>query len=136
MSLRNAVDNSGMYFRVYIFDEFVVKVPKHKKVRSQKRLAEIAEMQTYLSQYIDGILPCYHIGNYLIMPKAPGKKGKDYGEDQWEYIKGKRDEILIQIREHGYELGDVGRKNAFYDKNADKVYIVDFHPIRKREEKK
>jgi len=130
--LNYRIDDSGVYFKVYVFQYFVVKVPKHKRFKDLKALQYIAEAQTYLSQHVEGVLPCYLMGKWLVMPTAPGKRGDAFSDNKWECIKQKRDEIVSQIREHGYTLGDVGKKNVFYDEREDKVYIIDFHPVKKQ----
>jgi len=123
------IDETGVYFTVLIFDDYVVKIPKRDKVKDINMLKFISDSQTELSEKVNGVLPCWLIEGVLIMPKAKGKRS-DHHKDKKEHIKALRQEILDQIKSFGYELKDHGFKNMFYDEEQDQVYMIDFHAIR------
>ncbi len=113
-----------------LYKDFVIKTPKRIQFKDTKALDRIAEAQTYLASKVDGVLPCYRVGLQLFMPRAPGV---DAGKvmKKWPHIKKKRDQVVEAIKRHGYLLTDVGSKNVIYDEENDKVYLIDFHQVKK-----
>lgn len=134
------VADKGAYFIVFMFPDHVVKIPKRSKFHKNKKrkedlnetLSAIAEVQSYLAERVEGVLPCWVINNYLVMPRAPGKRGDKLTDKQWERASEIRDELLQQINEHGYTLQDTGKDNLHYDPATDKVYLIDFHLVKGR----
>ncbi len=128
------IDESGVYFTVLVFEDYVVKIPKKDKVKQVSELKFISDSQTKLSD-IKGVLPCWLIENVLVMPKAKGKRSDQYPEKK-AHIKALRNEILEKIKGKGYELRDTGQRNMFYDEEQDQVYMIDFHAIKLLDNKK
>ncbi len=134
------VADKGAYFIVFMFPDHVVKIPKrskfHKKKNKKRKedlnetLSMIAEVQSYLAERVEGVLPCWKVNNYLVMPRAPGLRGDKLTDEQWERASEIRDCLLEQIKEHGYVLQDAGKDNIHYDPETDKVYLIDFHLIK------
>ncbi len=124
------IDESGVYFTVLVFEDYVVKIPKKDKVKDVQELKFIADTQTKVSEHVDGVLPCWLIDNVLIMPKAPGKRADEF-PDKKTYFKNMKQKILSQIKDLGYDLRDTGMKNMFYDESQDQIYMIDFHAVRK-----
>lgn len=123
------VADKGTYFEVHIYEDHVIKYPKHKRVMDPEKLEYIAEQQTFLSTKIEAFLPCKKVGNTLIMPKAPGVRAdKVYGK--WPEIQAKALEAIKQAKELGLKVTDVGKDNVFYDEKTDKIYIIDCHNIK------
>jgi len=131
--------DSGVYFNVEIYDDFVVKRlktngPRRHDLNSEEALQFIADAQTYLSKHVKSVLPCWRIGMALYMPRSPGERA-DRIMETWPHIKKLRDIDLKKIKELGYELTDAGRKNTFYDAATNRIYLIDFHSIKRRVKK-
>ncbi len=124
------VDETGVYFTVLVFEDYVIKIPKKDKVKDVKELKFISDTQTEVSKHVDGILPCWLIENVLIMPKSPGKRTDEFSAGEKQKFKQIKNQILEQIKTLGYDLRDTGMKNMFYDKDQDQLYIIDFHAVR------
>ncbi len=130
------VDDSGVFFVVLIFDEFVIKVPRERNL-DQKVLQRMADTQNELAGLIEGVLPC-HVGEgYLHMPRAKGVRLREYTRKQGRpRVKTPvADKLKVQMitkaREHGYDLSDMSKRNLFYDEEEQKLYLVDFHQVKK-----
>jgi len=123
------IDESGVYFTVLIFDDYVIKIPKKDKVKDINALKFISDAQTSISENVNGVLPCWLIEGVLVMPKAKGVRSDKVPEKKG-HIKQLRSKVLEQIKELGYELRDHGFKNIFYDEDQDQVYMIDFHAVR------
>ncbi len=127
--------DSGAYFRVAIYDEFVVKTPKKEKeqVNCIETLDFIAQSQTYLSERMETVFPCYRVGMSLYTAIPPGVRA-DVKKDKWKHIKELCNKEVKEIKKHGYIVTDLGKKNVYYDEKRDKVYVIDYHKIRKNKE--
>ncbi len=121
---------TGNYFDVYIFNDIVVKIPKREVVDNHERLEHIATAQTYLSQHIPEVLPCYKIGKTLVMPRAYGFPA-DKLPDKANHIEKLKRDALKRIKEHGYILRDANKKNVIYNEDNDCIYLVDFHNVKR-----
>jgi len=144
----------GVFFSVDIYDSFVVKKLKPQKtaklVRIQKNqmdrkvkdhevssedteaaLKFIADTQTYLSERMECVLPCYLVDGKLFMPKAPGQRADVVGKD-WPYIQELKHHYAAEIERLGYKLTDLGMQNIYYDPRDGMIYLIDFHSIRDR----
>ncbi len=124
------VDESGVYFTVLVFQDYVIKIPKKDKVKDIEALKFISDTQTHVSEHVNGVLPCWLIENVLVMPTAKGTRS-DQRKDKNEHIKKLKKEILAQINDLGYTLSDTGSRNTFYDEEQDQVYMIDFHAVKK-----
>ena len=124
------INNDGGSFTVYIYDDFVIKVPKNEKVNGEKQLQHIADIQTEISKHVEGVFPCYRIGKKLFTQRAPGERVDGiWKEDKQFYRKlfaEKKQEIIDKT---GYTLKDSGKANMFYDRESGQLYLVDFHLI-------
>lgn len=129
------LDESGYYFTVLIFNDYVVKIPKKDLVKDVEELKFIADTQTELAEHVNGVLPCWLIENVLVMPKAKGRRA-DACLSKKAHIKGLKMEILSKIKDMGYELKDTGSRNMFYDEAEDQVYMIDFHAVKVLDERK
>ncbi len=123
-------DTTGAYFDVYIYEEHVVKIPKHKKVKNDKMLADIAMMQTELSKHLEEVLPCRKEGRTLIMPRAKGIRQDKLDRDMQKALEPRKSELRNKIKALGYLVSDTNRKNIFYDEAEDKMYLIDLHNIK------
>lgn len=123
------LDETGVYFSVLVFQDYVVKIPKKEMGMEVEQLKFIAEAQTELAEHVNGVLPCWMIENVLIMPKAKGRRA-DACLSKKAHIKALKAEILHKIKDLGYELRDTGARNMFYDEAEDQVYMIDFHAVR------
>jgi len=130
MKVQYEEDHSGNFFHVLLFKDFVVKLPKKEVVDNDERLEHIANIQTYLSNYMEEVMPCYKIGRSLIMPRVYGvsaDKLPQRGKEIRELIDDARD----RIRKLGYDLRDANLKNVLYNEETGKIYLIDFHNVRK-----
>ena len=125
------INEEGVYFTVLMFEDYVVKIPRPDRINDVKELKFIAESQDFLSENINGILPCWLIECCLIMPRAKGIRADKLSYDEKDHIQLLRNVILEQIEKLEYELIDCGSKNMFYDEGEDQVYLIDFHAIKK-----
>ncbi len=122
--------DAGKFFDVYLFNTFVVKVPKNEKVQSTEALERIATTQTLLSEKVPEVLPCYRFGDVLIMPKAKGLRA-DKLKEYRGVIRKRQQEVEKKINDCGYKLMDISNKNMFYDPKEDMLYMIDFHSFKK-----
>ncbi len=123
--------DSGAFFSVYLFDDFVVKVPRRDAVKDQKILEFIATTQTMLSEKVKGVLPCYRFNDVLIMPRAKGVRGDKLKPEQAKRVSELKTQGQAKIKELGYILGDLNRKNIIYNEEEDILYFIDFHKIKR-----
>ncbi len=121
--------DQGAWFHVHIYEDYVVKTPRKKNIKD-KRLAEIAEIQTYLSERMEEVLPCWKVGGSLVMPRAPGVRADEFNEDKRKYIRKKFKAAVNKMKELGYKYQDSMRTNVFYDVEHDRIFLVDFHSIQ------
>ena len=124
------VDDSGDHFRVIVFENYVVKIPRTED--KQAELDDIVEVQNYLADHVEGILPVERVEDVLVMPRAPGKRADE--RDDWLYLRDLRDEIQDAVGDLGYVIMDIGASNMFYDEDEDQLYLVDFSQIRRYED--
>jgi len=125
-----SVDESGTFFTVLIFDDYVIKVPRRLKKevnKSKLNVEKMAKIQNDLAEKIECVLPCKYHDGVLIMQRAPGKRADNYDK---AFI----DEKLIDIRKkivgYGYQTQDLGLKNIFYDEESNKITLIDLHLFR------
>jgi len=135
------VEDIGRNFTVYIYDNYVKKVPKKDKFKDLSKLQYIADTQTYLSKRVEGILPCKVVKGNLEMPKAPGERVDRYEERKFRTgnrtplikfqnrVRIMMDNINEQIEDLGYYVGDLRTVNMFYDEKEDKLYFIDFSEV-------
>lgn len=128
--------DKGSQFLVYVFDDFVIKVPKKLEKNPPEKMKRIAEAHIFLSQHLQEVLPCYFIENKLFMPRAKGTRFdliKD--KSKTDCIKKKIFKLIDDIEELGYHFprdGEVFCKyNIFYEEETDMIYLVDMHTIEK-----
>ncbi len=126
------VNNDGLFFTVYIYDDYVLKVPKRDEVKSIKKLQFIADTQTYLSTKIEGVLPSKRIDDHLIQPKAPGVRLDKIINEDVKFYKGLIRKMKKKIEDLGYKLKDTSKRNFFYDKDSGILYMIDMHGIEKK----
>ena len=124
------VDDSGNHFRVIVFENYVVKIPRTADKRAE--LDDIVEVQNYLAEHVDGILPVERVEDVLVMARAPGERADK--RDDWLYLRDLRDEIQAQVNDLGYVIMDIGVSDMFYDESDDQLYLVDFSQVRTYEE--
>ena len=124
------VDDSGKHFRVIVFENYVVKIPRTENQR--EKLDGIVEVQNYLAEHVAGILPVERIEDLLVMPRVPGERADE--RDDWLYLRELRDEIQSQVNELGYVIMDIGASDMFYDEDDDQLYLVDFSQVRTYED--
>lgn len=125
------IDDTGQYFLVLVYQDYVVKIPRKRLANDVARLEEIAKLQTYLSD-IDGILPCQRVNNCLVMPRAKGKRLDEIDTDLKRMIKQtKLARIKDSIRKKGCIVYDIGDKDIFYEEGTGEVTIVDFHQVER-----
>ncbi len=118
----------GVAFDVIIFEDYVVKIPKDSK--SKEIMPMMADIQCQLSEKIEAVLPAWVMYGVLVMPKAPGERFTGIKERR-QHIKNLVNNAVGEIKKHGYTLTDTGRKNVYYDETTDKVYLIDFHLVKK-----
>ncbi len=121
----------GAYFTVIMFDDYVIKVPTQEETKQEERLEEIAALQTEIAAKIPGVLPCCKVGPVLIMPRAPGVRVDLLPNKTRRRANALRDRKLEEIRRIGYDLDGGGNFNIHYDVDADEIYLLDFHTVRK-----
>ena len=124
------VDDSGSHFRVIVFENYVVKIPRTEDRRAQ--LDEIVAVQNHLAEHVDGILPVERIEDVLVMPRAPGERADE--RDDWLALRDRRDEIQGAVNDLGYVIMDIGASDMFYDEAEDQLYLVDFSQVKTYEE--
>ena len=90
----------------------------------------IADTQTYISERMECVLPCYLVNGKLFMPKAPGVRA-DIADKDWSYIQSLKNLYTEEIEKLGYKLTDLGQQNIYYNEHDGKIYLIDFHSIRK-----
>ncbi len=128
------VDDTGTYFIVLVFDDFVVKIPrKQNDKRREEKLAKITAAHNYLSGKVKGVLPCENWDGFLVMPRAPGERA-DTRKDIEGHIGGLRVKLMQEIEAADKGLfpfikSDVGKTNLFYDEEGDRLYLVDVHGV-------
>ena len=107
---------------------------------SEPRLAEIARLQTQLSEMLAEVLPCEYQPGRLIMPRAPGQYGgtgpeNKMSEDAWRlYALPKLRRVAENIKRLGYVFTnprpDIEKQaNVIYDQDTETIYLIDFHDI-------
>ena len=124
------VEDSGQHFRVIVFENYVVKIPRTDKQRA--KLDDIVEVQNYLAEHVAGILPVERVDDLLVMPRVPGERADE--RDDWLYLRDLRDEIQSQVNDLGYVIMDIGSSDMFYDETDDQLYLVDFSQVRPYED--
>ncbi len=122
------VDQSGTRSIVLIYDDYVIKIPRDHNADYQW-IREMCDLHNELSIKFDEVLPCFFGGSYVLQPRAKGikldeLKGK-VDKKLWAHIWRKRNELLSRIRSEGYNVGDIGIHNLFYDIDTDKLTLVD-----------
>ena len=124
------VDDSGNHFRVIVFENYVVKIPRTADKRAE--LDDIVEVQNHLAEHVDGILPVERVEDVLVMARAPGERADK--RDDWLSLRNLRDEIQEAVNDLGYVIMDIGASDMFYDETDDQLYLVDFSQVRTYEE--
>ena len=124
------VDDSGNHFRVIVFENYVVKIPRTADKRAE--LDDIVEVQNHLAEHVDGILPVERVEDVLVMARAPGERADK--RDDWLSLRNLRDEIQEAVNDLGYVIMDIGASDMFYDESDDQLYLVDFSQVRTYEE--
>ena len=123
------VDETGAFFTVLVFDDFVIKVPRNKRGDKKYKDVELmAEIQNELAEKADVALPCKYIDGVIVMPRAPGIRG-DFVDKKM--MKKKLNELKSKIRGLGYNPGDITRDNVFYDSESKRFYIIDYHLVKR-----
>ncbi len=128
------VVEKGSHFLVLVFEDedYVIKIPKLPEYKKIQRLDFIAYWQTYLSQNIKGVLPCYRVRNYLVMPKAPGvRMDKLPTMTLRNQVHSTARELAKRIKKFGFLLTDLSDENIFYDKKEKQVWLIDFSTGKK-----
>ena len=124
------IDDSGQHFRVLIFENYVVKIPRTEAQRA--KLNDIVKVQNYLAEHVAGILPVERVEDLLVMPRVPGERADE--RDDWLYLRDLRDDIQSQVNDLGYVIMDIGASDMFYNEEDDQLYLVDFSQVRTYEE--
>ncbi len=130
----------GSYFKVTIFDTYVIKEPRNISPElsiSTARLKEIARLQNQLSEVFEEVLPCRYEDGKLVSPKAPGEWCGPYEtmpiEAWYLYALPKIDRFLKNVKLLGYVFthpkDERKQPNVSYDEEAEQVYWLDFHDI-------
>lgn len=126
--------NPNIQFNVEIYKDYVVKKPKKLKNDYAKKinyiLEKIVERQEYIRAEIEeGILKIKYKDGILIEKRAPGIRVDKIPNGKTYY--NKKGPILDKIRKLGWILCDCNRKNVFYDKKTDKIYIIDLVQMKR-----
>ena len=118
---------SSSFFNVLIFNDYVVKIPKHHSVKERYRLKEIVEIQNYLADNIENCLPCKLIEGMIVMPKAKGKRLDSFSEEEQLKFRGMLEELRKKINDLGIDIIDIyAVKNSFYDEETGKLTYIDY----------
>ncbi len=143
--LITVINEIGKYFSVEIFDDYVIKTPKHKKFVDNPKLVKfIVDVQNEISKVVKGVLPCKLLESGKIkMSRATGWRVDKYKlykfrtknrkplNDFEEKVKIQVSNDLRIIKEHGYLLEDLRDANLFYDEEKDLLQYVDFSNVKK-----
>ena len=124
-------DESGSHFRVLVFENYVVKIPRDETNRA--KLDEMEEVQNYLAERVDGILPVERVDDLLVMPRAPGTRADEL-RDQWLHIRDLKSDVHEEVQDHGWVILDIGTSDIFSDAADEQVYLVDFSQIKPYED--
>lgn len=121
------IDDSGSHFRVLVFENCVVKIPRDDT--NCEKLDKIEKVQNYLAERVDGILPVERVDDLLVMPRAPGTRA-DKLRDQWLHIRELKDDVHEDVQDHGWVILDIGASDIFYGAADEQVYLVDFSQVK------
>lgn len=124
--------DKGTFFAVLIFDDYVIKVPRERKIEKiRNQLKGMEFVQNKLAKKVPGVLPCKLHNNCIVMPRAPGVRCNEL-EGR---LKKRADELMgklaDQFKAMGYRTEEINGRNTFYDEETDTVYFVDFHDMQK-----
>ncbi len=130
------IDDSGRYFLVYVYDDFVVKIPKKEKNNNpffdKKTLINMAECQNELSKHMDSVDPCFIDDGKVYTKRAKGIRGDHLSTQDREKAKVLLKTELSTVDRLGYWFNAKPHmKNIFYHEG--KIKLIDFHRIGKKE---
>ena len=125
------IDDSGHHFKVLVFENYVVKIPRSEKIRS--KVADIGRVQNFLAERVDGILPVQRVDDLLVMERAPGTRADELN-DRWLHIRDLKDEVHDHVQRLGWVILDIGASDIFYERETDRVYLVDFSQVKPYDE--
>jgi len=131
------VEQSGVFFIVLIFDEFVIKIPrkgsKNNLKENHRIMKKMEEIQNHLAEHMNEVLPIRYVEDkgYMIMERAKGER-VDLLEKKPPNYKTKIDNIKEKGSKLGYKLDDLCDKNMFYDSDNNQLYFIDLHLVKKR----
>ncbi len=119
----------GIFFIVLVFDDYVIKIPrKFGDKGNDKKVREIVEFQNLLASHFPEVQPVKDCGGYLKVARAKGVRCDRIANKKIsEKCDRRRKELGKRINSLGYRLKDLTKRNTFYDKNEDRLYVVDFH---------
>lgn len=120
----------GAHFEVEIVGDRVIKTPT-PLLLSMWELEEWAEVVNGLSD-IPGIQPVRLEDGRVVEPMAPGAELASLEMDvDDERVRERLGRILAEVRQRGYEIGNVHHGNVFYDGETGEVTIVDLGQLSK-----
>lgn len=131
------VDNDGCYFVVLVFDNYVVKLPR-RRPRDDKKIREMVALQNTLAAQVECVLPIEDMGDYLLMERAPGERCDTVASAEpvlGQHVKSLLAAAQAEIEALSYDMRDCTPRNSFYDRETDRVYLVDFHLVTPAEAK-
>ncbi len=120
----------GGFFVVEIYADFVRKYPK--KEETALKMADIVNAQNYLAERVKGCIPAELKDGYIEMPIPPGRFAKEWPKAYFKkVIKPEAKKIGVEIKNHGYQIRDIGWANTFWDEENHQAWIIDYSDIQK-----
>lgn len=122
----------GNFFRVYIYENYVVKYPIHDDL-SIHWIRKISKRQQKI-HHIDGIPKIINYGiNYIKEERATGNPLSEYNfsRDKFNNILDRRFEIINEITKNGFQLCNSNENNILYDEKYDKITLLGFEQMLK-----
>ncbi len=123
------IEKEGSQFKVAIYKNSVIKVAKTKEMA--EKIDYIVEAHNTLSEISKSITPARKFGAYgIVVPRVKGKLVKEMPEEeQKQYVERAKQEREPFMRK-GYRVGDVNPQNIIYNKQQDRVYLIDLGSVR------
>ncbi len=124
------------FFLVYLYRDFVVKVPRKERKKNpfidKNNLINMAECQNELSKHMNSIAPCFIDEGKVYTKRAQGVRGDKLKSQDKKMAKILLKKELGMIDKLGYYFDEkLHMKNIFY--HEENIYIIDFHRLHKKE---
>ena len=124
LGLKNAeIHANGVMFQVILTEKWCIKIPW--KPDQQKIMLEMVEIQNFLHGKVSSVLPATFHDDFVIMPRAPGKRIDSFTNRR--HIKELIEQDKKVIMKYGVKVQDAGSKNVFYEAEKNQIYFVDYH---------